>query len=202
MIPFWVRAYDFPLRGRMNVENARTVGNKVGTFIDVDALDVVGINKSMRVRAPLDARKPLVDTIRLKIKGGTKAAMNIKYEKLPLFCYVCGLLGHGEKYCDENKGSIMAITNYTDDLRASPWKANRDGRDEVTLKERPGCAKKLLVTKKKPTPSREEVECVSSVVRQLDTVTLSTTRLVDEQPKLLAAHREVGIGSVVIGGGD
>ena len=26
--------------------------------------------------------------------------MNFKYEVIPTFCFICGMIGHGEKYCD------------------------------------------------------------------------------------------------------
>lgn len=188
-IPFWVRAYDLPLRGRTNVDNARTVGNKVGTFMEVDTSDIIGINKSMRVRSLIDARRPLRDKILLKMKGGREFEVKIKYEKLPLFCYVCGMLGHGEKDCDATKGGAPVTLQFSDELRASPWKANRGGRDDGQNSANMGCAKKLFITKKKKEVEKGEVECVNEMMKKLETVSLCVEEEVQgEGVKQIATH--------------
>lgn len=71
---FWVRVYDLPLVGRSSETNARNIGNKVGTFMAVDKSDVVGINKSLRVRTMIDLREPLKKEITLKLRGGSHSS--------------------------------------------------------------------------------------------------------------------------------
>ncbi|XP_021864017.1 uncharacterized protein [Spinacia oleracea] len=172
--PFWVRIYDLPLVGRTNDANARVIGNKVGSFIKADKSDVIGINKSLRVRSMIDLRKPLKKEVTLKMRGGETESFPVKYEKLPLFCYVCGKLGHGEKDCEE----AMNVTNpkrlYSDKLRASPWQVNKGDHGEE-VEENITCARKLFVTKKKQLARRDGKgeEEVREVVQQLAGVTLS-----------------------------
>lgn len=57
-VPFWVRVYDLPFKGRTNEQNARAIGNKIGTFLEMDKSDVIGINKSLRIRVKIDVSKP------------------------------------------------------------------------------------------------------------------------------------------------
>uniref|UniRef100_A0A803LA15 Zinc knuckle CX2CX4HX4C domain-containing protein n=1 Tax=Chenopodium quinoa TaxID=63459 RepID=A0A803LA15_CHEQI len=99
-----------------------------------------GITKSLRLRVLLDARKPLKDKILLKMRGGVKEQVTVRYEKLPLFCYCCGMLGHGEKVCDENVGEVTAQRRLSDVVRvASQWKVQglasegEKGGNEETL---------------------------------------------------------------------
>lgn len=127
----------------------------------------------MRVRALIDARSPLLDSIGLKVKGGAEVCVKIKYERLPLFCYVCGRLGHREKDCDENRDNVDAAVKFSDELRASPWKANRGGREDASMREKSGCSRKLFVTKKKTEQNRVEGEAVDRIVKELKGVSLS-----------------------------
>lgn len=68
--PFWVRVYDLQFVGRTNEANAKTIGNKIGTFIAVDKTHVIGINKSLRVKTMIDLRKPIMKEVNLKMRGG------------------------------------------------------------------------------------------------------------------------------------
>ncbi|KAF2323496.1 hypothetical protein GH714_035733 [Hevea brasiliensis] len=52
-----------------------------------------------RVRVKLDVRNPLWTDYHLRKKGGEWFKVEFRYEKLPNFCYICGILGHGEKFC-------------------------------------------------------------------------------------------------------
>lgn len=64
---------------------------------------------------------PLKNKVDLKVKNGS-LEVPIKYEKLPVFCYICGMLGHGEKDCDENSER----RKFKEKLRVStPWKAQK-----------------------------------------------------------------------------
>lgn len=98
--PFWIRVYDLPILGRSNEMNAKRIASKVGTFVKVDKSDIIGVNKSLRVRVMIDVQKPLKDEIELKLRGGVVEKVKVRYEKLPVFCYLCGKLGHDEKDCE------------------------------------------------------------------------------------------------------
>ncbi|XP_074284257.1 uncharacterized protein LOC141608811 [Silene latifolia] len=104
--PIWARIYDLPIMGRQNLENACNIGNIIGTFVTVDNSVNPTINRSMRIRVVVDIRKPLVDSLHLKLKGGKKWRIRVSYESLPLFCYICGRMGHGEKDCEQKRGLI------------------------------------------------------------------------------------------------
>ena len=56
----------------------------------------------MRVKVHLDVTKRLVKGKKITVEGGEYRWVNFKYERLPNFCYRCGLLNHALKYCPEN----------------------------------------------------------------------------------------------------
>ena len=53
----------------------------------------------MRIRVSIDVRKPLKRRMKLKKKGGEWIWIDFKYERLNIFCFICGLLEHTEKQC-------------------------------------------------------------------------------------------------------
>ncbi|XP_021859879.2 uncharacterized protein [Spinacia oleracea] len=168
-VPFWIRVYDLPLRGRNNENNAKAIGNKLGEFVSMDKSDSVGINKSLRIRVLIDACKTLPCMVNLKQRGGVVEKLSIKLVKLPVFCYVCDKLGHGEKDCDANTGDDEAERQYSDKLRASPRKINKG---EVGKPSKGSCARALFVTRKKPAPTVEEVKVIQEVDEKLQFVSL------------------------------
>lgn len=58
-------------------------------------------NEFMRVCIKLDVTKPLVRGKRIKIGSSESTWVKFIYEKLPDYCYYCGLLSHGHWECEE-----------------------------------------------------------------------------------------------------
>lgn len=83
-LPIWVRLYDIPFRGRNNESNARSLGDKIGEFMEMDKFDYIGMEKSFRIRVKLDVRKPLKKHVPIKLRNGETCFCPVKYEKLPL----------------------------------------------------------------------------------------------------------------------
>ncbi|CAN1849507.1 hypothetical protein LINPERHAP1_LOCUS39393 [Linum perenne] len=54
----------------------------------------------MRFRVKVDVRKALKREKKIKRPGGNNFTCFFKYEKLPTFCYICGLIGHVERNCE------------------------------------------------------------------------------------------------------
>ncbi|XP_030940140.1 uncharacterized protein LOC115965077 [Quercus lobata] len=103
--PFWVQIHNLPLKSRTR-ETGRVIGTSLGEVMDVDVSES-GVNwgKYLRVRVMMDVTKKLVRGKRIVIEGGEQRWITFKYERLPNFCYKCGLLNHGVKDCKEENGS-------------------------------------------------------------------------------------------------
>lgn len=108
-----------------------------------------------------DITKPLKRFQMIRVKGNKNIKVTLKYERLPHFCFLCGMLSHTEKDCsnvaDEDKESGYG---WGMDIRASPRKGlskNKEEIDALKLK------KSLFVTKPSPPPSVSTKEKNNSV---------------------------------------
>lgn len=77
---------------------ARQIGNFIGQFIEYDCkvitLDYTG---ALRVRVRVDMEKSLKRK-KIVLPNGTIRYVKFAYEKLTLFCFLCGKLGHKESF--------------------------------------------------------------------------------------------------------
>ena len=55
----------------------------------------------MRIREEIDVRTPLKRWKKIRKAQGECKILQFWYERLSLFCYICGLLGHADKFCDQ-----------------------------------------------------------------------------------------------------
>jgi hypothetical protein len=99
-VPFWVQVHNLPA-GAMSEKNGKQIAESMGEFLEYDAKNNSSYwRKYMRIRVMLDVRRPLKKTKRLKKPGGGTQEVQFKYERLGMFCYYCGLLGHTDETCD------------------------------------------------------------------------------------------------------
>ena len=79
-----------------------SLGNNIGRFIEVDQRARQSDQaKFMRIRVDLQLDKPLRRGGKIASVEGEKFWVNFKHERLPIFCFQCGRLGHDEKHCKE-----------------------------------------------------------------------------------------------------
>ena len=99
---FWIRICGLPL-GLMNEETVELLGRKIGELKSIDKNSSrSGANRSLRVRIEIDINKPLRRFVSLTVKGWNEVLRGrFKYERLPIFCYNCGIIGQSEVECDK-----------------------------------------------------------------------------------------------------
>lgn len=162
----------------------------------MDKTEGIGVNKSLRIRTIIDLRKPIMREVELSMKGGTKESFKVAYDKLPLFCYVCGMLGHGEKDCDMHTGDSTPPRLYSEKQRVlSPWQPIRGERANEGSGN-PMCARRQFVTKNTKKVTHDMQENVQGVVKQLKQVSLSLVKYSARGEDVAGEEREV----VEIGG--
>lgn len=100
-IDLWVQVYDlYP--GVMSEKVLKEVGNQIGVFVSSCPSNFKGVwREYMRIRVTIDLSKPLKRRMKLRKSGNEWSWINFKYENVPLFCFICGVLGHGEKICNQ-----------------------------------------------------------------------------------------------------
>ncbi|CAH9087432.1 unnamed protein product [Cuscuta europaea] len=95
---FWVQVHNVPY-SLVNLGTAGKVGNLIGRFIKYD--DNQNSDKweaYMRIHVCMNVEKVLKRGTNLK-KDGKSYWVDFKYEKLPNFCFICGQIGHSDKFC-------------------------------------------------------------------------------------------------------
>lgn len=97
---FWIQVYDLPF-GFFVKAVGEALGGFIGMFFDYDETTYgTGSNQYMRVRVRMDVRKPLKREKKIKRPGEQPVTCSFKYEKLPTFCFICGVIGHVERNCE------------------------------------------------------------------------------------------------------
>ncbi|KAL8465990.1 hypothetical protein ACS0TY_035197 [Phlomoides rotata] len=100
ILSFWVQVYDLPI-GSFTEGVGRSLGNFLGKFLEYDATNHgAAWKKFMRIRVELDVRNPLKRFKKLRLSNGVTSVVTFKYERLNIFCFIFGRLGHSESYCD------------------------------------------------------------------------------------------------------
>nr|XP_023912638.1 uncharacterized protein LOC112024227 [Quercus suber] len=95
----WVQIWDAPF-DMISSQVAKEVGSRLGTVEEVERRHRKDdINMFMRVRVALPIAKPLRRGGFIAGSDGKKMWVSFKYERLPMFCHFCGILGHDLKNC-------------------------------------------------------------------------------------------------------
>lgn len=100
-VDFWVQIFDLPV-GFMSEHVGRLLGNFIGKFVEYDMQNNSSLWRTyMRIRVTIDVRLPLKRFKKIKKQGGDWAVVSFKYERLNHFCFICGLLGHTDRFCEK-----------------------------------------------------------------------------------------------------
>lgn len=127
---FWVQIHDMPL-----VCMTKSVGTKIGASMGaVEEVEVeedgIGWGRYLRIRVHVDLTKPL-EWGRTLQRGGRPIWVNFKYEKLPMFCFYCGCILHGNKECRGNRNLRQATM-----AGGKPWGTRLRAEEAGTKFER------------------------------------------------------------------
>lgn len=128
----WVRIYYIPF-GYMNNEWGEVMAGRVGKVLKLE-VDANGKawGPFLRAKVQVDINKPLLRCVTVFSEKKQRAdQFDVRYEKLPNYCYLCGILGHSSVVClnpaerDEN-----GILPYGIDLRAMEDSKQKKGSEE------------------------------------------------------------------------
>ncbi|XP_060958296.1 uncharacterized protein LOC133030098 [Cannabis sativa] len=95
IIRFWVQVFHLPLLSKYE-HLAQIIGGLIGNFIDVheDSLNE-GWGPFLRIRVGVDVSKPLLRGQMVTFAWiKDDLWLDFRYERLPDFCYECGIKGH------------------------------------------------------------------------------------------------------------
>lgn len=134
-----MQIYDLPI-GFNSEFILKSIGNYVGKFLEADSknFQVMGRNY-LRIKVALDVRRPLKNCMKIKKTGGDWLWIKFKYERLPSFCFYCGIIGHSDKFCEamfdnpqcgeERKydSSLRAPTKKQNNSKGNQWLRDANG---------------------------------------------------------------------------
>uniref|UniRef100_A0A2N9GET6 CCHC-type domain-containing protein n=1 Tax=Fagus sylvatica TaxID=28930 RepID=A0A2N9GET6_FAGSY len=104
----WIQVHGLPL-DLVSDTNVKKIGQKVGRVIEVDMASKVSMiwQKYVRVRVEIEVDKPLIAGM-FAPRPDREVWIQLKYEKIPEFCYSCGKLGHVQQDCED---PVQKLTN-------------------------------------------------------------------------------------------
>lgn len=122
-IPLWVQIYDLPPI-MMTEKMGRALGERLGLkVLEVD-VEANGRNNGefFRIRVEWPVQKPLLTKLAIKPKDRAQVTRyDLKYERVPHFCFYCGRIGHAESFCSKDQRDECGI-RFGAYLRAPPFK--------------------------------------------------------------------------------
>lgn len=100
--------------GTMTTNNAVKIMTMMGEVLEVEnpLVDDQLLRTFLRVRINVDVTKPLPTGCWIPRKDLPKTLVVFKYEKLQDFCYKCGVLGHEQKGCQEERAMAAFRNDY------------------------------------------------------------------------------------------
>lgn len=147
VVPIWIRIYDLPLV-LMTKARGELYGSKFGRVREVD-VEADGRNRHdfFRIRVDLPVTKPLKSkiAIRINVHGSEEIKrFDVRYERIPYFCFFCGFIGHSDKDCDKKGVNTAAPFRFSAELRCSPLKPFDRKVSRVKATNQSGASRRLV----------------------------------------------------------
>nr|GLL41721.1 uncharacterized protein LOC109189671 [Ipomoea trifida] len=96
---FWIQVHGLSA-GFRSESVLQAIGGFIGRFVKSDERNFDGsLRVFFRIRVEVDVSKPLKKGMKFKKDNGEWFSIEFRYERLPTFCFVCGILGHGDRFC-------------------------------------------------------------------------------------------------------
>ncbi|KAG8491825.1 hypothetical protein CXB51_015099 [Gossypium anomalum] len=96
---FWIQVHDLPA-GMMSELMCKKLGEFLGKFLEYDVSSLaLGHSSYMHICVRLDVTAPLKRKKKIQMRDNSPVYVHFKYEKLSMFCFICGKLRHGESFC-------------------------------------------------------------------------------------------------------
>lgn len=100
-VALWVQIWGAPF-DMSSPKVATEIGRRLGEVVEVEKRrSLESQNLFMRVKVAIPLSKPLRRGGFIGGSDGHRTWVDYRYERLPLFCHYCGLLGHDIKHCAE-----------------------------------------------------------------------------------------------------
>ncbi|KAF4396466.1 hypothetical protein G4B88_019266 [Cannabis sativa] len=108
----WMQIHNLP-HEYFSCANGNLLGSLAGKVVKVDLEDDKPFtwSKVLRVLVDIDFEKPLVSGCFFDLANGVKQWLQFKFEKVGIFCYKCGILGHRRRGCSLSSPVMISDTD-------------------------------------------------------------------------------------------
>ena len=138
-VSLWVQIWGAPF-DMVSPKVAAEVGRRLGVVEEVETRQKQEIqNWYMRVKVAIPISKPIRRGRFIARSEGERTWVTYKYERLPIFCHFCGLLGHDVRHCAgyfaASKKGEEVLCQYGDWLKSMgtpSWSPPRRGKSHTT----------------------------------------------------------------------
>ncbi|XP_074324082.1 uncharacterized protein LOC141661000 [Apium graveolens] len=97
----WVQVHDLN-PGYMSKKILKGIGNYICQHVSNRQSNFNGVWKEyLRILVSINLNNPLKRRMKMKMNGDEWFWVSFKYENVPLFCFICRIVGHSEKYCSK-----------------------------------------------------------------------------------------------------
>lgn len=119
---FWIQFHNVPVAYRTE-QTARILGSRVGKVLNIGTNDADECwGRFLRVRVQVNVAEPLCRCLSITVEGSKQVWVTIRYERLPDFCYHCGLIGHVAAECSEEEKEESYESGHQTELKPfGPW---------------------------------------------------------------------------------
>ena len=96
---FWIQIHGLPTMCQMK-EVGMSISATLGEVVKVDANEKgFCLGNCLRIRVILDVSLPLCRGRKVRLGEYGLKWVDFRYERLPIFCYLCGKIDHDERDC-------------------------------------------------------------------------------------------------------
>jgi hypothetical protein len=141
---FWVQIHGLPMLWQME-DNLKHIGRQIGSVLEIDFISepVPHWRKFIRIRVEIDISKPLKSSFFLPRPGLHDIWIGLKYEKLPDFCYKCGIIGHLERDCCSEK-TLLSNQYGVRFPEYGIWTKTVNNKEPPNIYQKPPCPDSII----------------------------------------------------------
>lgn len=142
-IETWCQIHKLPDMFLKRKQFVKGMAERIGEVQEIQIVLPNGfVGKFIRVRVKIDVNKKLTRFVGFT-KAGETEFYQVKFEKLPVFCYMCGLLGHWHEECGTGEHA-------EEDMEWGPFimaaRRGRGGRGRGSGRSGRGCGEEYTGT--------------------------------------------------------
>jgi hypothetical protein len=129
-VPIWVQLWGLPQHCKTK-SMGESLGSLMGKVESSEVYEYPGKKVIIKIKVHIDVQKPIPSGIHVGNPNDGSCWIDFRYEKLPLVCFKCGLVGHVEKLCKNPPMELGTLAPL------GPWiRSTQYGRRKMEAKDR------------------------------------------------------------------